>query len=52
MTLIDIKDAIGQLKINHLVLYDNLAYLLYCRTVNDSMVFESRATKAHANTPS
>lgn len=49
MTLINIKDGISQLKINYGLFYINLAIYMYFRTVNDSIVFESQATKAHAN---
>lgn len=47
MTLIDIKDMIIRLKISYGLFYANIA--MYFRTVNDSIVFESQATKAHAN---
>jgi len=40
MTLTDIKDAISQLKINQMVFYDNLANLMYRRTVNDTLNHE------------
>lgn len=43
------NDATSQLKITCRLFSDNLANYMYFRTVNDSIVFESQATKAHAN---
>lgn len=45
MILIDVKEGIRLSKINFGVFYDNIANLMYFRTVKVSILFESQASK-------